>query len=327
MNPALAPLVSALLPAFNVADYLIEALESVACQTVPVAEMIVVDDGSSDGTGELLERLRVEKAGLWPPLRVIHQANRGPSAARNVALHEAKGTFVGFLDADDRWQPKMIERHLAVLQARGEVDVSYAWFRTIEADGRPTGWIGRPSGAALDYRQAFAGTGIISSIVVARRARLLRAGGFDERLKASENFDLWLRLQAMNPQALECVPEVLVDYRKRPDQITSDWACMVEHWERVIQRERQRQPGFTRALERQARAHHRLNVAGRACGAGAGRTARRLLLEACSQDPATVAFKRQGWSTTGAVLASSMPPALARPLFELVRWSKRRLAG
>ena len=320
------PLVSVIVPAFNVAAYVEEALESVACQTLRPFEVIVVDDGSTDGTGAVLERLRLEKERLWPPPTVVHQANSGPSAARNAALRQARGTFVGFLDADDRWHPRMLERSLAALEAHGDAAVAFAWFQTIEANGRSTGWIGRPSTDSVAYQSAFTGAGIISSIVVARREALLAAGGFDETLRASENFDLWLRLLASNPAALVCVPEVLVDYRTRPGQITSDWKHMVEYWERVVSRERQRSPGFTKGLERKARANHRLNLAARASGVAAGQPARRLLLEAWLQQPAAVALSWQGWSVTAAVLVSSLPPAIGKPVFNTVRASRRRLA-
>jgi glycosyltransferase involved in cell wall biosynthesis len=97
------PWVSVVVPAFNVAGYVEEALASVAGQSVRPLEIIVVDDGSVDGTGPLLDRLEVEKRDVWPPLRVIHQPNAGPSAARNVGLDVARGPLIGFLDADDRW--------------------------------------------------------------------------------------------------------------------------------------------------------------------------------------------------------------------------------
>jgi GT2 family glycosyltransferase len=319
-------LVSVIIPAFNVAAYVEEALESVARQTLRPFEVIVVDDGSTDGTSALLERLRVEKEGLWHPLTIVHQENKGESAARNVALRQARGAFVGLLDADDRWHPRMLERSLAVLEAHDEADVTFAWFRTIDADGRPTGWIGRPSIDSITFESAFAGPGIIPSVVVARRDALLRVGGYDETLRACQNFDLWLRLRASRATALRCVPEVLIDYRKHPDQITLDWERMVENWERVISRERRRCPAFTEAAEREARACHRLNVAARVCEAGAGRPARRLLIEAWSQHPAVVALQWQGWTVTAAVLLASLPVAIGAPLFRAIRWSRRKLA-
>ena len=83
----------------------------------------------------------------------------------------------------------MLERHLAVLEAHDNVDVTFALFQTIDAHGRPTGWIGRPSTDSIGVGGAYAGPGIIPSVVVARRAALLRVGGYDETLRACQNFD------------------------------------------------------------------------------------------------------------------------------------------
>jgi hypothetical protein len=151
-------------------------------------------------------------------------------------------------------------------------------------------------------------------------------GGYDETLRACENFDLWLRLTAARATAFRCVPEVLVDYRKHPDPITSDWERMVENWERVISRERQRYPAFTEAIEREARARHRLIVATRVCQAGAGRPARRLLIEAWSQHPTVVAFQWQGWTVMAAVLLAALPIVIGAPLFRAIRRFRRNLA-
>ncbi len=317
--------VSVVIPAFNVARYIEEALQSVACQTLRPAEIIVVDDGSTDGTRALLDRLRIEKRNEWPELVVVHQSNQGAGAARNVGLKRARGAFVGMLDADDRWHPQMLERHNIVLQAHEEVDVTFSWFRSIDATGRPTGWIGRPSLDSISPSKAFAGDGIIGSVVVTRRDALLSAGGFDETLRASENFDLWLRLTASCATALRCVPEALVDYRQRPDQITMDWGNLIQQWERVIARERERRADFTDALERESRARHRLNLAARATGAGSGHAARRLVKEAFSQSPRTVCLESEGWRVSSAVLLSSLPSWVGRPIFRLIRWSKRSL--
>jgi glycosyltransferase involved in cell wall biosynthesis len=317
--------VSVVIPAFNVARYVEDALQSVAWQTLRPAEIIVVDDGSTDGTRALLDRLQIEKQNEWPELVVVHQSNQGAGAARNAGLKRARGIFVGMLDADDRWNRHMLEFHLEVLESHMEVAVTFNWFRSVDADGRPTGSIGRPSMDSISAEKAFSGAGIIGSIVVVRRDAVLSAGGFDESLRACQNFDLWLRLKALNGNAFHCIPEVLTDYRQRPDQITSDWGQMIEYWERVIASERLRCPALTDPLEREARARHRLNLAARATGAGGGRAARQLLLQAWSQRPSLIALTWEGWRVLTAVLLSSLPPAISGPLFRVIRWSMQNL--
>src|SRR5438045_1880854 len=95
------PSVSVIIPCYNAAEFLAECLDSVCRQTVPPAEVIVVDDGSTDATAQIARA-------FGPPVRVISQANAGPSAARNRAMDEAQGDWVAFSDADDVWQPNKL---------------------------------------------------------------------------------------------------------------------------------------------------------------------------------------------------------------------------
>jgi hypothetical protein len=319
------PRVSVVVPAFNVAGYIEEALASVAGQSVRPLEIIVVDDGSVDGTGPLLDRLEVEKRDVWPPLRVIHQPNAGPSAARNVGLDVARGPLIGFLDADDRWHPQKLERHIALLRAHPEADLTFSWYRSIDDAGRPTGWIGRPSHSC--FRDLLCDEGIMTSLVVARRDALERAGRFDEALRAHVDVDLWLRIAMLRPGNLRCVPEVLVDHRRRPGQITADWRRMAESWERVIGKARRCQPGLVAAVERQARARHGLFLAKLAYGAGESRAARSLLHAAWAHHPLAVGKRRQSWAVTAAVLLASLPSAIRSPLFRAIRGVQRRRAA
>jgi glycosyltransferase involved in cell wall biosynthesis len=316
---------SIVVPAYNVVDYVEEALASVAAQTHRALEIIAVDDGSTDGTGALLDRLRLEKAGVWPPLTVIHQKNAGPSAARNRAMRSARGTLIGFLDADDLWHPEKLARHLAVLEAHAETDLTFSWFRSVDVHGRATGWIGRPT--ALSFRDVVCENGIVTSLVVARRDALERAGAFDEALRSHVDFDLWLRVANLQAGNFRCIPEVLVDLRTRPEQITSDWRRMAHNWERVIGNARRLQPDVVAAVEPEARARQGLFLAKCAYRAGDARDARALLRAAWAAHPVAVAWHRQGWGVTAAVTLASLPWSVRKPLFQAIRWCRRKSAS
>ena len=112
MRDAVVPPVSVIIPSYNSARFLATAIDSVLAQTTPVAEVFVVDDGSTDDTSALVESY----VARYPKLiRYIPQANGGPGAARNTGLQAASSDWVAFLDADDWWKPEKLARQLAVL--------------------------------------------------------------------------------------------------------------------------------------------------------------------------------------------------------------------
>jgi glycosyltransferase involved in cell wall biosynthesis len=112
------PLITVIIGAFDAERYLGEAIESVLAQTHPNLELIVVDDGSTDRTGEIA-------ASYGDPVRCIRQPNGGMAASRNRAIPEARGDYLAFLDADDRFPPDKLERQLAVFEAQPELDIVY----------------------------------------------------------------------------------------------------------------------------------------------------------------------------------------------------------
>jgi len=183
--------VSVVIPAYNSAEYIAEALDSVVAQTFVDYEIIVVNDGSSDT--EKLERV------LAPYLRLIRyfkQENKGPSAARNVAIRAACGKYVAFLDSDDRWLPTHLETQVRLLEndaelglvyADGIVTVGGAPVRTCFQINRQT----RPVTFEILVQEDCT---VVTSAAVARRAALLQAGLFDERFRHCEDFDLWARV-------------------------------------------------------------------------------------------------------------------------------------
>jgi glycosyltransferase involved in cell wall biosynthesis len=116
------PLITVIIGAFNAERYLAEAIDSVLAQTYRNVELIVVDDGSTDRTGEIAES-------YGDPVRCIRQANGGMAASRNRAIPEARGDYLAFLDADDRFPPDKLEQQLAVFEADPELDVVYGYVK------------------------------------------------------------------------------------------------------------------------------------------------------------------------------------------------------
>jgi glycosyltransferase involved in cell wall biosynthesis len=186
--------ISVVIPAYNHGAYIQDAIASVRNQSYPVEEIIVVDDGSSDNTADM-----VRSAGS--DVRYFYQHNQGPSRARNLGAQNARGRWVAFLDADDWWDERKIEYQIAVLKHTPDAVLVYSSMEYILPDGSREFVEAFPLDRiwpTLRYRNCVTGSG---SGVLVRRDVLLEAGGFNDELAASEDWDLWIRLAAKYPFA------------------------------------------------------------------------------------------------------------------------------
>ncbi len=204
------PRVTVAIPAYNAADFLGETLASVRGQTYGDLEIIVVDDGSTDGTAALAETV--------PGTRVLRRERGGPAAARNDAVSSGTGELIAVVDADDLWLPTKLERQIAALDLHPEAVLAATGVESIgAASGRgPTPSAGNVTAALI------AENFITNSTVLVRRTALERAGGFDTDpdLVSVEDYDLWLRLSLAGPFA--AVPDVLVQRRVHEANISAD---------------------------------------------------------------------------------------------------------
>lgn len=201
--------VTVVMPAHDAAPFIGEAIESVLAQTFSDWELIVVDDGSTDGTAEVVS------AYDDPRLRLLTIEHTGlPAVARNRGLASSKSPHVAFLDADDLWRPQKLARQLAVVDSRPEVGLVHTNFEQLR-DGvlEP---IVPPSGltsSGPQFERLAVGNYIANSSVLLRRDLLARHGPFDEDpcLRGTEDFELWLRLSPHTTFAY--VDEPLLVYR------------------------------------------------------------------------------------------------------------------
>lgn len=210
-----SPAVSVVIPAYNAAACVARAVDSVLAQSWTDRELLVVDDGSRDGTVAVL-------GAYGDRVRVLTQANAGPAAARNLGLRQARGRYVAFLDADDWWLPSKLSRQVELLDQRPEVGFCSTATRVIAQDGTPgADWPcscdGTPLLETLFVRSA-AVSGSTSG-VLARRELLLEAGGFDASLRGFEDPDLWIRLAARTAYA--CIDEPLTVVVRTPGSVSS----------------------------------------------------------------------------------------------------------
>ena len=196
-------MISVILPVYNQARYLAQAVESVWAQGAADLELLLVDDGSTDGTPALIEQLAARG-----PLRAIRQQNAGPAAARNRGIRESRGEWVAFLDADCYWLPGKLRAQLAAA-ARGAEFCHCGSLLVDDHDAVMQTRISEPPPRLLD--ELIWGNCLSTSSAFVRRERLLDAGLFNEELRIGEDWDLWLRLAARVRTAY--VPEALMAER------------------------------------------------------------------------------------------------------------------
>lgn len=208
------PLVSIVIPAYNAKSTIGETIESCLNQTYLNCEIIVVDDGSTDGTGDTLQ------AQYSDHIRFLGQTNQGAGAARNQGIRVAQGDYIQFCDADDQLLPSKIARCVEVFHQQPEVGLVYTDYNQVEEDGytlittaHPT----RPSGHVFcDLLLGPLGNFIGTLTAMVRRSAILEVGGFNENrsVAPAEDWDLWLRLAARYPFAY--LDEILALYRQSP---------------------------------------------------------------------------------------------------------------
>ena len=187
------PSVSAILPVFNGRRFLLNAVRSVLAQTLPPCELIVVDDGSTDGSLSELEGLSAPF-----PIRVLRQDNAGQSAARNLAARQAEGEYLAFLDQDDQWHPRHLEQLVEPLEADPAVGWAYSDFDEIDFEGNlVTRAFLCQQGVKNPKRTIFECVAsdlmVLPSASLVRRSAFEQAGGFDEVLSGYEDDDLFVR--------------------------------------------------------------------------------------------------------------------------------------
>jgi glycosyltransferase involved in cell wall biosynthesis len=240
------PLVSVVIPAYNCAAYIIEAIESVISQTYADWEVIVVDDGSKDETSQVLQPYK-------SVIRYEYQQNQGVSIARNHGIELARGEFVAFLDADDFFLPDKLAAQIAMFKAQPGLGIVHSGWRKVNSKGEflqdVTPWENVPK---LDLEMWLRWKPVLPSAMMFRREWLQRAGGFDPRFPPAEDTDLALRLALMGCET-EWLKQVTVCYRQHEQSAMYKGLPQAKSLAAVIESffARPELPGKIRLLEKQ----------------------------------------------------------------------------
>lgn len=197
------PWVSVIIPCYNCEGFLEEAIQSALAQSYPRVEIIVVDDGSTDRSGEIAQRL---------PVRYIYQENRGLAESRNLGIRESKGSYTVFLDADDRLRPEAIETGVRVLEQRRQCAMAVGDHVFVSAGGAYLAG-SRKHCLVTSHYEALLRSNFIEMIssVLFRRSVLEEFGGFDTRLRVAEDYELYMRIARAHP--ICCHSAIIAEYR------------------------------------------------------------------------------------------------------------------
>lgn len=259
----MAPLFSVILPTYNRAYVLWRAVQSVLAQTEARWELVVVDDGSTDDTRRLLEEFRD------PRIRTMTTPNRGPSAARNSGFELSRASYLAYLDSDNAWRPAYLATMLEAIRCHPTASLWYCGQHTTIWRRAETGeWAVEQEldelRAQFTLEEALQLRGPDTSCMVIKREALAEVGGWDERCRWLEDWDLFARCLVRHQAGARWVPEVLVEYRQvhgaDADGVCATTVLDAERnraaWRYLIDKWRPH-PGFAAAAERLTAKHLR----------------------------------------------------------------------
>jgi len=208
--------ISLIIPSYNRSSYLKRALQSVLSQSHLPNEIIVVDDGSSDNTADMLRN-------EFPQVTYLYQENKGVSSARNLGIKHATGDWIAFLDSDDTWLSHKLEKQVSALHQSPELKICHTeeiWIRNgvrvnaMNKHKKSGGWI---------FKQCLPLCAMSPSSILIHRSIFERLGLFDESLVACEDYDLWLRISNQYPVLF--IEQALINkYGGHEDQLSH------QHW-------------------------------------------------------------------------------------------------
>lgn len=230
MSQPAAPLVSVVIPCYNLAHFLRDAIESTLAQTYPHVELVVVDDGSLDNTAGVVAE--------YPRARCVHQSNRGVAEARNVGFGATNGEYVLFVDADDRLAPDAVQAHLRCFAEHPEAGFVVGTIGQITGDGSYRGMSHSPVLESDQYRHLLGADHIANTIAVMFRRPVFEAlGGFTQYFSPAEDYELLLRAARAFPSAHHS--RVVAYYRRHTTNTSRKGVIMLEAMRRVMRSQRE----------------------------------------------------------------------------------------
>ena len=284
------PTVSVIMPVYNVELYVAEAIRSVLAQSFCDFELIIVDDGGTDGS------LAICRSFDDTRIRIVSQTNRGLAGARNTGIYQARGKYVALIDSDDIWSPDKLMRHVDHLDASSNAGVSYGGAELIDAAGHRLGVYQRPKLGMVCAKDVFCGRAIANGSIPVFRREMLEEGAiphassdrrwyFDETLRRSEDVECWTRLALTSRFKFEALPDILTFYRVNAEGLSADVVRQLNSWDQVCASIAKIAPDFVAAHGREARGRELRYLARRCVQIRDRGLGLMLVLEALSHSP------------------------------------------
>ncbi|WP_431065171.1 glycosyltransferase family 2 protein [Methylotuvimicrobium sp.] len=230
--------ISVVIPAYNSAEFIADAVHSILKQTRPITEIIIVDDGSTDNTQQIVEALP-------GPITYVKQPNQGPSAARNTGIKAANSEWIAFLDADDQWTSDKIDKQLKLLRKIPELVLIAGDMAEIDKSGQLITESVLDKHHLLNKFQAIQDRAIPNALaelvtknfiptgtVLVNKSALLEAGLFNQTIRFGEDLELWAKIAAKHP--ITCIPEVLMLRRQHGNNATQLTAALLSDLVKVM---------------------------------------------------------------------------------------------
>ena len=306
-----SPQVSVIIPAYNVEPFIAQALGSVLSQTMTNLEVVVVDDGSTDNTGKIVEQVNDNR------IRMIHKENGGCASARNAGVQAARGPWISFLDGDDTWFSSKLERELAFLDRHAHADLVFSLALTTDETGKNLGILKSHPYRSFSFEDLLIENPVGNGSSVTVRAETLNhVGPFDESLPASSDSDMWLRIARIRPDNILCLPEILTSYRRRKAQTTGNWNRMEKAHERVLDKARLIDPEAVQKVGRFSQCNKYRYHAFIAYEAGNLRMARRFMLKSLQAAPSIFITTQRSWVLVVGIVSKSCLPKRLHSVLE-----------
>ncbi|MEC4816491.1 MAG: glycosyltransferase family 2 protein [Scytonema sp. PMC 1069.18] len=273
-------LVSVIIPVYGAEKYIENTVQSVLNQTYDNLEILIIDDETPDKSIEICQQFTDSR------IKIIHQSNRGLAGARNTGIRHACGEYLAFLDADDLWLPSKIEKHIAHLESRPNLGVSFSRSAFIDEKGKPWGMyqmsklkditpldllcrtpIGNGS-AAVFKRQVFEEIKFLDNLYGSTEDFY-----FDEHFRESEDVECWLRIAIQTSWTIEGIAEPLTLYRVNSSGLSANLNKKQESWKKLIEKIRSYAPEQAMQWEKPALSYHLRYLSRRAVTLRAGKEA------------------------------------------------------
>ncbi len=317
MDISSQPKVSVIIPVYGVENYISSAIESVLSQTYSQFELLIVDDGSPDRSVEICQQFTDSR------IRIIRQANRGLSGARNTGIRHAQGEYIAFLDGDDCWQPQKLECHIQHLEASPKIGVSFSFSEFMSESGIPLGNYVLAKTEEITLADLFRGNPVGNgSAAVFRKAALAeiefennRHGNreifyYDEDLRRSEDHELLLRIAIQTDWEIAGIPEALTLYRVNSGGLSANFAQQHKSWEQVLEKTYAYAPDLIKKWRKRAMAYHMRYLSRNAVRFNDGDQAFSLIQRSLILHwPMLLEQPRQSWGTLIAACILKLLPA------------------